>query len=540
MRALLWWAPALALVGCQFVSGVTDKEVVDTTATTSSTASGGGQGGAAGGMGGTGGMGGSGGVGGAPECATAATCPGMDSDCRMRTCVSGMCGVQDEVAGTACNESGGAFCDGMGVCSNRVALWSLSAGDPEVQKVEDIAVAANGDVVIVSTLKGDMVNFGGGIVPTVQLANPEIVVTKFDSNGVHLWDRAFTAANESFGKSVAIDSNGDVVVVGYFSGTIQVGNTQLTSNGDYDVVVAKLNGTAGTLQWASSHGGTFQDRGMAVGTHGTDIWVGGYFYGTGINFGGGALVNVGQGAAFLAKLDANGDHIFSTSFSTLATDDQELHSLDVSVSGDVVFGGTFLGAGQDGFVTVVNSSGAIQYTHEVNGTGDAYGWQTAFTSNGQILLAGYLDGQNNIATLTHNAVSTDAFVARFNNTAPLWVNYYTGAGEQNAFGVDELQDGSIVVTGQFASTVDFGGGDITSAGDLDVFLLLLNAGGAHQWSQRFGGAIYEQIGTAVGTGSSNFLYLAGTHGGTIQFGPTVHTGTNSDNRPDIFLAKLTR
>src|SRR5512139_3679259 len=68
-----------------------------------------------GGMAGMGGMGGDGG-GGGPAC-DPMTCPGMDTDCTVRSCdAQDMCGFTDLPLDTVCDENGGVFCDGVGNC----------------------------------------------------------------------------------------------------------------------------------------------------------------------------------------------------------------------------------------------------------------------------------------------------------------------------------------------------------------------------------------------------------------------------------------
>jgi len=55
------------------------------------------------------------------------------------------------------------------------------------------------------------------------------------------------------GYSVAVDSSGNVYTTGYFEGTVDfdpgAGTTNLTSNGNYDVFVSKLD-SSGNLVWA--------------------------------------------------------------------------------------------------------------------------------------------------------------------------------------------------------------------------------------------------------------------------------------------------
>ena len=46
--------------------------------------------------------------------------------------------------------------------------------------------------------------------------------------------------------------------------------------------------------------------------------------------------------------------------------------------------------------------------------------------------------------------------------------------------------GNSYITGNFQGTVDFGGGDVTSAGNMDIFVLKLNSSGTFQWVNTYG------------------------------------------------------
>ncbi|HHH30757.1 MAG TPA: hypothetical protein ENK57_20770 [Polyangiaceae bacterium] len=63
-----------------------------------------------------GGMG-TGATGGAPAtCTVPEDCPGMDTDCSSRTCVSELCGIANAPSGTPCDDNGGNTCNGGGAC----------------------------------------------------------------------------------------------------------------------------------------------------------------------------------------------------------------------------------------------------------------------------------------------------------------------------------------------------------------------------------------------------------------------------------------
>ncbi|MAW70175.1 MAG: hypothetical protein CL422_00055, partial [Acidimicrobiaceae bacterium] len=65
----------------------------------------------------------------------------------------------------------------------------------------------------------------------------------------------------------------------------------------------------------------------------------------------------------------------------------------------------------------------------------------------------------------------------------------TFGGTSSDVGYSVAVDGSgnVYTTGEFIATVDFGAGDVTSAGGSDVFVTKLNSSGAHQWTTTFGG-----------------------------------------------------
>jgi hypothetical protein len=56
----------------------------------------------------------------------------------------------------------------------------------------------------------------------------------------------------------------------------------------------------------------------------------------------------------------------------------------------------------------------------------------------------------------------------------------------NGHGIAVDGSGNVFLTGNFQGTVNFGGTNLVGAGGFDIPLVKYNAGGVHQWSQRFG------------------------------------------------------
>src|SRR5262249_12548524 len=92
---------------------------------------------------------------------------------------------------------------------------------------------------------------------------------------------------------------------------------------------------------------------------------------------------------------------------------------------------------------------------------------------------------------------------------------------------------NVYVTGRFSGTVNFGGGDLVSAGSFDVGLAKFSSTGAHQWSRRMGGTNWDEASSLAVDAAGN-VCVAGDFAGTADFGggPLVSAGSF-----DGFLAK---
>ena len=155
---------------------------------------------------------------------------------------------------------------------------------------------------------------------------------------------------------------------------------------------------------------------------------------------------------------------------------------------------------------------------------------------GNVVITGDAAGKVNFGGgMLTSAGLSDVFVARFTvGGTHLWSKLFGGAGAENGRDVSVDPFGAIVLTGDFPTTINFGGGALTSAGLTDVFAVKLDPqAGAHVWSKRFGDA-KAQSGAGIG-GDATGVMLVGTFAGAVNFGPGVLT---SAGMTDVFLAKL--
>ena len=346
-------------------------------------------------------------------------------------------------------------------------------------------------------------------------------------------------------KDVAVDGSGNVYSTGRFRGTVNFGAGNVTSAGDYDVFVTKLN-SAGAHQWTTTFGSTGTDISYGVAVDGSgNVHITGIFNGT-VNFGAGNVTSAGGNDGFVTKLNAAGAHQWTTTFGGTSQDIS--YGVAVDGSGNVHITGIFNGTvnfgagnvtsagGNDGFVTKLNAAGAHQWTTTFGSTDTDNGWGVAVDGSGNVHIAGRFFGTVNFgAGNVTSAGSYDVFVTKLDSSgAHQWTTTLGGTGNDRAYGVAVDGSGNVYTAGDFTGTVDFGAGNVTSAGSDDVFVTKLNSSGVHQWTTTFGGTGVDDSYSVAVDGDSN-VYASGSFTGTVDFGAGNVTSAGSS---DVFVVKL--
>ena len=357
-------------------------------------------------------------------------------------------------------------------------IWSKSLSIKGQNSVYaySIAVDKKGDIIITGYFSGTL-NFGG--VPLSSTGRKDLFIAKFTGiNGSHEWSHRFGGQNSKRdsikGYSVAIDKNGDLTVTGYFSGTVNIGDKKFTSVGGSDFFVAKFKGTDGSKVWVSSFEGTWEDMGKCLTIDPQDnVLITGYFTGT-LDFGDEQLSSTGRRDIFLVKFGgADGRHIWSHSFGGSGPnwDSARAYSVAASKSGDLVITGYF------------------------NGTLDFGGGPLISKSN------------------------NDIFVAKFNGDGDhIWSHNYGGKktnfAHSYAVSIDSNED--VIVTGDFSGTLDLGGGLLASTAKRDLFVAKYNgADGSHIWSCISRGT-WETLSRDVTIDKKGNVLITGFSSGTVH------------------------
>ncbi len=302
--------------------------------------------------------------------------------------------------------------------------------------------------------------------------------------GKHLWSKDFgNDANWQEGLAIDTDASGNVYLGGRFSGSMSFGGPTLTAL-LVDAYLAKLD-ASGNHVWSKSFGDASDQAvtDVAIGPSG-EVVVVGYLEGT-ADLGGGPLTSAGQYDVLVARFDAAGNHVWSKRFGD--STHQYGQRVAVDPSGNVVIAGSFYGALTFG-VTVLVSAGNI-----------------------------------------------DAFVAKLDaNGNPVWAKRFGGIDGDAAEGLALDAMGRPRVVGRFNGVADLGAGLVASAGGSDAFVTGLDAAGAVQFVSAFGDAA-DQIGWSAATDAAGNVIVAGSFAGTLDLGggPLVASGSSN-----LFVGKL--
>lgn len=348
------------------------------------------------------------------------------------------------------------------------------------------------------------------------------------------------------GVSIAVDGAGNSILTGYMVGQADFGGGPLNSGGLKDVFLAKLD-QSGKHLWSRRFGDGGDQVGSSVAVDSLgNVLLTGYLGDGQADFGGGALIGAGFKDVFLAKFDPSGNHLWSKRFS----DVNENNVIRVAVDGadNVLLTGYFEGATDFGggplisagladvFLVKFDPSGNHLWSKRFGDESDQGAYGIAVDSGGNVLLTGILEGQADFGGgLLTSAGLLDVFLVKFDPDGNhLWSKSFGDAGEQagNALAVDSANN--VLVTGYLEDQTDFGGGPLLGKGAKDVFLVKLDPSGNHLWSKSFGDAS-TQNGTGIGVDGADNVLLVGVINGKTDFGggPIASAG-----KQDVFLAKF--
>lgn len=310
----------------------------------------------------------------------------------------------------------------------------------------------------------------------------DIVVAKYDAAGAHLWSQRFGSTGIDQGYSVASDVSGNVFVGGQFQNTVDFGGGGLVSAGLWDVFVAQYD-AAGAHLWSRGFGAATHDYVSRVASDGSDVLVIGYFSNT-VDFGGGGVASTGAEDVYLARYDgAAGSHEWSRALG--GTGGEYGYGLAVDGAGGVVITGEYKGTADFGGGPLPSATGFDMFLAKYDASTGAHVWSYGFGSTGYERGSDVaLDSADNVfvgawmgTTLDFGGGPLtgvgggDACLAKFDaGGSHQWSANWGGTLSDYTTSVVVDPSDDVIISASFRLTADFGGGPLMSAGDDDVAL----------------------------------------------------------------------
>ncbi len=366
------------------------------------------------------------------------------------------------------------------------------------------------------------------------------------------WRTYLGGTGQDTSESVAVDSNGNVYVMGHTrtSSGATVGAYDTTLGGTGDAYVAKFN-SSGAVQYITYIGGSGIDYGYNIAVDGSgQAYIAGETNSTDLTIVNGLSNSQTGYRGYIFKLNAAGSSaLFSSYMDTTSTG--YLSDLAVTNSGIVYAAGANNLNSNDVFVekldTTKTGASSLVWSTSIVGSGADQTYGLAIDGSENVYVVGQTASSNIAGVNAYDSTangSNDAFLARWTSAGTLnYFTYFGGTGSDWANGVAVDSNGYVYVTGATTSSsgiASTGAYDTSFNGTTNAFLAkfdLTLSGSA----QRVFATYYGNSGSTYG----NELTIDPT-GNAIVVGETTGTiSTSSDalqsssgGGTDAFVAKF--
>lgn len=389
-------------------------------------------------------------------------------------------------------------------------MWARNFGGRQQDQGITMAIDQQDNIYIAGTFQEsiDFNLFLPGVKITAQAFN-DIFIAKLNSDGNLLWVKALNGSLDDIAKSIALDSENNILLCGYFQGTItpEINSSQFNyqSKGGDDVLILKMD-SLGNFIWSKHVGGRLDDDplGVAVDAN-NDIVICGIFNDTiDIDPGTSRLLFKEKGTvdAFILKLNSQGEYLWAIQQSS----EEFLNAISVAVdnSNNIIITGTFR--------TKADFDPGI----------------------GEFIM-------------TSPGVSGDSYIQKLDSKGNfIWAIQFGADRNENSIGLSLDKHGNIYTTGCYQFKVDFDPGPneffLYSDGENnnDIYVSSIDPDGRFRWAYGMNGPASD-IGFSVAVDKNLGVYSTGIFGKTLNVGFNPDSvKLNSNGFEDIFLHKISQ
>lgn len=341
----------------------------------------------------------------------------------------------------------------------------------------------------------------------------DIYIQKLDVNGSLVWAKSIGGLSNEGANDIAIDSNNDIYITGFFTGTVDfdpgAGEFNLTSTStSTNTFILKLNSDGEFLWVRQLTGDTNQGISIAIDSNNNVYTTGSFILQVDFDPSNSThnLVSLGSFDFYIQKMDSDGNFFWARSY-----------------GGD--------------------SAGSSDLSRSITSDG-----------NNNVLVTGQFqntidfDSSSNEYELTSNGIR-DIFILKLDTNGNfVWARNIGGVESDSGSTLISDNLNNIYVTGSFRETVDFDPSsevfNISSHPDDqlgDIFILKLNSNGDFLWAHGYGGEGKDE-GESLATDNLGNLYVLSQFKFTVDFDPSNNleelSTFNNDAFSDVSIQKF--
>jgi len=401
-----------------------------------------------------------------------------------------------------------AACSGSGARTggaHRAVVWSAIVGGEGRAAVRGLAAFADGGAIATGAFDGELVA-GGASAKAV--GGDDGFAAALSPAGEVRWAVTLggTAGDEL--AAAAISPRGEVAVAGFADGAASLAGAEVAADGHPAALIARLDPATGKPTWIRTIGSSGYAVATSLAWAGVDLVVAGYFGGT-LDPAGARLNGAGALDLFVARLaGADGRVLWMHRGGGPGTDTAQ--ALAVADDGAILVAGSFtrwadlssthlaaLDEDGDPFVARVGERG-FEWARSFTSEGTAVARGVVPLGGGRLALAVEFDGHLAAGyERTESAGGTDVCVIALEAAGTVsWIRRIGGPAIDSAAGLWRADGDRLLLAGSFADAL----GTLQSEGGRDGYAMALGARGAPVWQERLGGAGDEVIAAGAATG----------------------------------------
>lgn len=325
----------------------------------------------------------------------------------------------------------------------------------------------------------------------------------------------------------------DLYVGGIYDGDFDWDGLSVSSEGQDDLFLGRLDKHNLTWRWKITSGSEFDDAwsDLKIAPDGNLVCAGVFW--VEMDLGGIKLKNqIGGKSIFLAKITPLGEVLWGRSFDGTAL--KEVRGIDIDERGNIFLTGYFRdqlllddiileAVGEtDAFVVKLNSDGLPQWARSFGGRNDTRGIEIGLMANNHLALVGYYNDTTyfDAFSLPAKTFDRDLFVAQLDSTGQvLWARRAGGVFDEEPFDLVVDQENNIWITGYVVGVLtvaeDFSTQSTNATSDL--LLLRYQPDGTPTLATTFGGIESVQANDLQLVQGQ--VLLTGTYQGEVNFTP---------------------